>query len=109
MKLIILTLMCLLTVDLSAVEVKEKNATTAAGGPLKVRWLVTHAPNDYFVKMAQFFKERVEARTEGRVQIEILDAIANHSNILENYKKQLSKYQVSRKTLAKLKLEIKQI
>jgi len=72
MRLVFLFIVLLNCTDLFASDsLQSKTSNTMQ--PTKIRWLVTHAPNDYFVKMAKFFKEKVEMRTNNRVQVEILD------------------------------------
>lgn len=47
---------------------------------VKLKWLVAHSPNNYFIEMAKYFKKRVEKETENRVQIEIIDDFTFESN-----------------------------
>lgn len=47
--------------------------------PVVLKWMVAHAPNNYFIEMARYFKKQVELETNKSVIIEIVDDFENES------------------------------
>lgn len=51
----------------------DEAAPEATAAQATLRWRVVHQPSDYFVRMALQFEKDVEARSEGRIQVEVYD------------------------------------
>ena len=47
--------------------------------PIVLKWMVAHAPNNYFVEMARYFKKRVESESKKSIRIEIVDDFDNEA------------------------------
>ncbi len=54
-------------------EQTEARDIPVQDGVTRLRWRVEHAPNDYFIQMAEQFKTIVERDTDGRVLVEVID------------------------------------
>ncbi|MFA6236697.1 MAG: hypothetical protein WC635_05160 [Bacteriovorax sp.] len=64
----------------------DKKPLTGNQPVTKLRWLVVHAPNDYFIRMAKVFKEKVEKETDKRVVVELLDESGCFDDLYPDWK-----------------------